>query len=241
MNDLDPDAAAAGGPPPAPGAVAPPLPNLLVRIGQLFGSPGALFDALRENPAWLGAMLFLVALALLTNFLIPEAAIRQEILRRAGEHAAEMQGQLDRMMKFARISRYVGAVIGPAIGALVVSGILILLFNVLMGGEARFRQLFSATTHTMLLPAIGQLFVAFLIRRKGSIINFSLGLFLPGSHAGYLGRLLEGLSVFGIWGTVLLGIAVSRLYRKRTAGSSIALLLGIYVVLKALFALRGGP
>ncbi|WP_423924574.1 hypothetical protein [Candidatus Palauibacter sp.] len=54
-------------------AAIPPLP---VRILQVFVSPAKLFDAIRERPAWLGAVVGLVVLGaavqLLTPVVVPE-------------------------------------------------------------------------------------------------------------------------------------------------------------------------
>ena len=65
----------------------------------------------------------------------------------------------------------------------------------------------------------------------------SLQLLVPGMDGdGWLYGFLNGLNLFGLWTMVALGIGISRIYPKVSAGSAISLLVGMYVLLKAVFA-----
>lgn len=214
------------------------LPALHVRVARVFVSPGRLFDRLREQPVWLGALIVVVAAGLAWTWLVPEELLRQAILQQAPPDADPQM--LDEMTRFARIGNAVAAAVGPFVVSTVVAGALFFVYNLVLGGDSTFRKLFSVTAHTLLIPAAGTLLTVPLVLATGDVeTTLALHLLLPAAEEGYLYRLLHGLNVFGLWAAVVLGIGVSRLYPKRGAGSSAATLAVLYVGLKAGLALIG--
>lgn len=234
----------AGGEPEAGREGGPPdgreLPGLHVRLGQLVASPGRLFEGLRAEPAWIGAMALLVAASLVTTLLLPEEIIREAMLAEAPADADV--SSLEDAMGIARIAQYVFSVLGPPLVTLIVAGVLLFVFNVVLGGEAAFRQLFSVSAHALLIPFLGGLVVLPLIISTGDPQTaLALHLLVPGLEAdGYVYRLLHGLNVFGLWACAVLGIAMSRLYPARTTGMAAGVIGGLYVGMKAVAALFGG-
>ncbi|MFQ5890761.1 MAG: YIP1 family protein [Gemmatimonadota bacterium] len=221
-------------------AAPPPLPNLAVRVVQVFVSPAALFDRLKENPAWLGALLLIIGLGLGAQLIIPSDLVREAILARLPENVPPdaVEGQI----RFANAFRFIGTVLISPIVFAILAGVLLLLFNVFGGGEASFKQLFSAAIHSNFVVTIGGLFtLPLMLAARDLELSLSLRLLAPFAESGtYLYRFLGGLNIFGMWATVVLGIAVSRIYPRRSAGGAGALLLGLYVLLKAIFAIFGG-
>jgi hypothetical protein len=210
------------------------LPNLGVRVLKLFVSPGELFEDLRENPAWLGALLLAVALGFLVIFLIPEEIYRSFLMEQAPPDvpADALEQQLDMQMGF----RFVGPALFIPLGGVITAGILLFLYNLILGGDGSFRQLFAATSHALIIPQVGGLLTVPLQIGTGEF-ETSLGLHLlaPGLDPGFLQFFLQGLNVFVLWSAVVLGIAVSRIYRRQSAGSAVTVVVGMYVA----FALAG--
>lgn len=217
-----------------------PLPNLPARLGQLVASPGRLFDGLKAEPAWVGAMALLVAASLATTFLLPEELIRKAMM---AEAPADVDpSSLENAMGMAKIAQYVFSVLGPPLVTLIVAGALLFVFNLVLGGEATFHQLFSVSAHALLIPFLGGLLVLPLIISTGDPRTaLALHLLVPGLEAeGYLYHFLHGLNVFGLWACAVLGVAMSRLYPARTVGMATGTIGGMYVGLKAVTALFGG-
>ena len=216
----------------------PELPNLAVRAVQVFAAPGKLFDRLRERPVWLGAMLLVVALSVVSSLLIPEELVRQAFLAGVpeGTDPSEVQG-IETMMSL----RHGFAVVVPPIVMVILAAVLLVVFNLLFGGRASFRQLLSATTHAMLIPTVGGLLTLPILQATGDLeTTMALHLLVPGLGEGYLYRFLHGLNVFSLWAAVVLAVAVSRVYPSRTVGSAAATILGLYVAMKAITAVFGG-
>lgn len=216
-----------------------PLPNLFLRVGELLLAPGRLFDRLRERPAWIGALVLMMAAGAVTTWLMPDELLREAATMNMPADAPPEQ--VETAARFARIGGYAGAALGPPVLTAVVAGLLLFVFNVVMGGAARFRQLFAATAHVLLVPALGGLLVLpLMIANNDPQTALALHLLVPGLEEGFLYRLLHGLNVFGLWATVLLGLGVSRIYEGRGFGGSTAVLLALYVGMKIGWALLGG-
>lgn len=230
---------------PVPGAEPPPrepreLPNLAVRAAQVFVSPARLFERLRERPVWIGAVVLMAAIGLASVLLIPEEILRRAMVEQAASEADA--DAMEGMMGFIRAITYVMAVLVPLLATLVVAGALALLYNLILGGEASFRQLLGVTSHSLLIWTVGGAIAAPLILATGDPeAGFTLDLLVPGLEGnGYAGRFLGSLNVFPIWTAGVLGIGVSRVYRARSAGRAASVLILLYVAVKAVQAMLGG-
>lgn len=223
--------------PSSTGAEAP-IPSLPVRIVQVFTSPGKLFEALRERPVWLGVLVTLIVVGVVAGLLVPEEAWRSMIADQMPPDADPEQ--IEGTVRFwSTLGPILGVILTP-ISIALVAGLLILAYNVVLGGEASFRQLFSATTHAYVILTVGGLVGLGLLAASGEQVVLSPALLLPEMGDGYLARFLERINIFALWTIAVLGIAVSRIYPKRSAGGGIAYLLVLYLLLIAVTAIPGG-
>ncbi len=215
-----------------------PLPSLPVRIAQVFVSPGRLFEALRAKPVWIGILLVLLVVGVVAGLLVPEEAYRTMISQQMPRDAdpAQIEGAVRFWRTFGPL---LGVILTPASIALV-SGLLILAYNVVLGGEASYRQLFSATAHAYVILTAGGLIVLGLLAAGGQQVIMSPALLLPDLGGGYAARLLGKVNIFAVWTIFVLGIAVSRIYPRRSAGGAVAYLGILYLCLAAVSAIPGG-
>jgi hypothetical protein len=221
----------------------PGFPNLLARIVQVFVSPAKLFDALRDRPVWFDAILVTMAVGLLVQFMIPAEVFRAEVIAGLPADAtAEQIEATENSLPFLRAVGWAMTIIGPFLFFALIAGFLKLVYGVFMGGEASFKQLFSATAHAEIISAAGALVTMPLMLSTGNLRSaLSLQLLVPGlDNDTWLFGFLNGLNLFGLWTMVVLGIAVSRLYPRVSAGSAITFLVGVYVAVKAVFAALPG-
>ena len=224
------------------------LPSLPVRIVQVFVSPAALFDALRQRPAWMGATLGLIGLGIALQFLTP-VIVPEEILRRAAE--ARIADFIPAGADPDVLEQQVDAAVTPGVGVVVgvilmtpivlslVAGLLLIAFNVILGGEASFRQLLSAAAHAMYIGTAGGVVSIGLMAVGAEIVTLSPGLFLP-EMEGFIGRFLNGINVFSVWTCGVLGVAVSRFYPGRSVAAGTTYLLVLYLIFVAAIAVVAG-
>ncbi len=214
--------------------------SLPVRYARVFVAPARLFDELARRPRWVGALLLVVALSVLANLLLPTEILREVLAARAPAEATPEQ--VAGMAELARWWVLGAALFVPPVVIALVAALLILIYDFLLAGEASYRQLVAATAHAYLIWGTGQLVTLGLVVLAGDPeVTLSLHLLAPFLEAGgYLQRLLRGLSVFGLWTAAVLGVAVSRIYPGRRAGSAAALLVGLYVLFQAVGAAVAG-
>jgi len=221
------------------------IPSLPVRIVQVFVSPAKLFDALRRRPAWIGAVLGLIGLSIALQFLTP-VVVPEEVLRRAAEariadfipagtDPAVLEQQVDAVVSPGAVGVIAPAVIGTPIVLSLIAGLLLIAFNVIMGGEASFRQLLSAGAHAMYIYTAGGIVSIGLMATGAEIVTLSPGLFLP-EMEGFIGRFLNGINIFSVWTCGVLGVAVSRFYPGRSVAAGTTYLLALYLIVVAGFA-----
>ena len=221
-------------------AAEPELPSLPVRVVQVFTAPARLFDALRVTPRVLGALLVVIVLGLVVQALIPLELIREAALSSLPADAPpEQVAAVERFMGVSNAIRWTGTIVFPALMILFVAGFILLVWNVMLGGEATFRSVLACTAHSYIVLAVGGLVtLPLMLARQDLRMTFSLHLLAPGLDPGsYPFRFLQGLNLFGLWTMVVLGIAVSRLYPKVRAGSAVTVMVLAYVVLKAILAI----
>lgn len=214
-----------------------PLPNLFTRLIMVFVSPGALFERLKHTPKWLGAfLLVLVLTGAATSLLLPEEMVREQITQGVATDASPEQIEgVERVADFfaSPAGRAASMLLNSTVAGIffvIFVGIIMLVFNVFMGGEARFKQLFSFTSHASLITAVGSVVsVPLKIAKEDVRAGLNLGLLSP-VDSGFLNNFLTGLDIFAIWATIVLAIGLSKLYMNRSIG-------GIAIILFIIFAL----
>ena len=222
------------------------IPSLPVRIVQVFVSPAKLFDDLRHRPAWLGAILGLIGLSIALQLLMP--VVVPEEIRRAATDAqferfvqdpAVLEQQVDAVMSQGPVGGIVTVIIATPIVLSIIAGLLLIAFNVILGGEASFKQLLSAATHAMYIGTAGGVVSIGLMAVGAEITTLTPGLFLP-EMEGFIGRFLNGINIFSVWTCGVLGVAVSRFYPGRSVAAGTTYLLVLYLILVAAIAMFAG-
>jgi hypothetical protein len=209
--------------------------SLFARLLGVLFSPRETFAAVAAHPRWFGMLaLIAVAGAVLVGGFMFTAVGQQTFL-----DAFERQGNAQQLAIMQRIAPYMGyvyagsaLVIGPLFQVLVAAA----LFGVFMalGGDARFKQVFSVLVHASVVSLVGQVIlvpVQYLTQSAKVVTNASV--FFPMlDDQSFLFMLASRIDLFTIWFLVVLSIGLGVLYRRRTG--SIAT---VFFVLYALIAL----
>jgi Na+/melibiose symporter-like transporter len=210
------------------------------RVVDTFFSPVALFQRFGARPPWIDVTILAIVLGAIAFALIP-----QEVWQTTMEEAMRQRGQElppgadpESMASMQRMFGLVGAAIMPWIILAIQAGIMVLLFTVIMGGKATFRQYLGVAAHATLIGAVGQLASLPIIIRQGVMSQgITLGALVSGmDHESFVYQFLNAWNVFLIWQLVVLGLGASALNRRIGAGTAIGVLLGVYACIAAAIA-----
>lgn len=220
-----------------------PLPNLLTRFFMVFVSPGTLFEQLKKTPKWLGAFLIVLVLTgAATSLLLPEEMVREQITQTVSADASpeEIEG-VEKVADFfaSPAGRGLSTLLNMAVISiifLIYVGIIMLVFNVFMGGEASFKQLFSFASHASLISAVGALVtVPLKVAKEDMTAGLNLGLLSP-VDSGFMNNFLTGIDIFAIWATLVLALGLTKLYTNRSVTGVAIILFIIFAVVVAIGA-----
>lgn len=220
----------------------PSLPSLPVRIGQIFFSPGRLFEALREKPAWFGVLLLGGVLAGLSIVLIPGDIFVEGMREQMIQQGREVPPSLENAGALFKVSSLLGGVLFLFLWAFILAGIVTLVFSFLVGGEGRYKQYLAVVSHGLFIGAAGALLVVPLrILQSDPALTLSLGTFAFFLEDGYAFRVLKLLDLFGLWGYTVIAIGVTKVDPRRSLGTALAFFYGFALLFALAFGAFGGP
>lgn len=212
-------------------------PGLLSRAIGVFFSPKATFEQLLPRPKVLGAILvtgMLIGLAQglprLTEKGLQAAldAQAQQTERFSGRPVTDEQYAT--MRRIAPYQTYGTIIVTPVIGGVFVvffAGIYFVVFNVVLGGTATFKQVVAVVSHSSFITALGYIAGAAVQYVQGTVNPFgpfNLGVLFPMLDENtFLARLLGFINIFSIWATIVTAIGFSVLYRRKTSRIAIGL------------------
>ena len=228
-------------------APAPASKGLPARLLGVLLSPRATYAEIAARPHWFGALAFAIGVGALATFVFLSSQVGQQAMFDQQIKAMESFGmritdqmytQMESRMAFAKYTGPIGQVVAFSLGSLITAGILLGIFNALVGGDARFKQVYAIVAHSYVILTISQIFGLSLGYARESMSGATnLAVFFPFlEETGFVARFLGSIDLFLTWWIVSLSIGLAVLYRKRT-GPIACTLLGIYVVIALAIAL----
>jgi hypothetical protein len=236
--------------------IAAPVPvateahkGLAARVIGVVVSPKATFADVAARPRSLGvlALCMLIVIggvfALLSTDVGREASLDQQVrtlesfgVKLNEAQQAQMEARADNARYYAAASQLVGI---PLV-SVIVSGLLLGVFNALLGGDATFKQVFAVVAHTGVITALATAFTLpldYVNETMSSPTN--LGVFVSFlDEASFLSRLLGSIDLFQIWSLVTLSIGLGVLYKRRTGPVATGMLVVYGVIVLAIAAIR---
>jgi hypothetical protein len=143
--------------------------------------------------------------------------------------------------RYAAYGPYLAAIntiVALPLAALAVAGILIGVFNVVLGGDATFAQVFAVVIASGVIMAFRGLFSVPLDYARETLSSpTSLNAVLPFFEDNTFGaRVLASIDLFFVWWMVSLAIGMGVLYKRRTTPIAM-MLLAVYVAIGLCIAL----
>jgi hypothetical protein len=210
-------------------------------VAQVFVSPGQLFEALREKPVWVGALLVGVVMIAASTLLIPTDLMVEVTRQQLISQGNEVPPGLENMGMIFKVSGAVGAILFIFIWAFLLAGLCALFFNFIMGGEGKYKQYLSVVAHGTIIGALGALATLPLKIAQGDPqLTLSLGTFAFFLEEGYVLNVLKVLDLFGIWGSTVMGIGVTKMVPKISLGAALTFFYGLTVAMALVFGWIAG-
>ncbi|MFZ0392168.1 MAG: Yip1 family protein, partial [Calditrichia bacterium] len=203
---------------------APEKMNVFQRIIGIFTNPRPVFEYLRSHPDYITPLLIVIAASIIANVLIYDLALDQRV-ERIEQNDRLPDEQRDAMIENINSSRYgmkriIFSYVFPPLGVIIVfaivSAIFLLIGNTILGGKARFVQVFSAYSYSALIMAIAAniVLIPLMLARQSIDVNASPTIFMPASmENSALYRFLGSFDIFTIWFLVVFGIGFAVIYR----------------------------
>ena len=232
-----------------PTAPPAPVPGLFSRAIAVIVAPRPLFEKLVLSPKVIGALLAVgVVIGLSQGLPQLTATGRQAALDAQVQQTERFTGravteeQYAQMQRFAPLRAYATLIFAPAgvaLMTLIMGGVFYVIFNVVLGGTATYKQMLTVLAHSGFISALGAVLGAVVQHFQGVLTPtgpFTLAALAPTlDESTFLARMLSFINVFSIWGTIVTAIGLSVLYRRKTTNIAIGLLT-LMVLVSAGFA-----
>lgn len=214
------------------------VPVFMIRLIQVFFSPGKLFKSLAMRPVWFAALAAGAVLVMLATVLTPPELFVEVMRRQSLEAGREMPAAFESGANLLRIFGVIFGTLGWFIVTAILAGILKLIFGFLLGDEGRYIQYMSVVSHAFLVAALGGLLLTPLRVSTGDIeLRLTIGTFATFLPDGYFLRVLNQLDLFGLWAWVLVGVGVAAMNPKRSVETAISVVMVVPVVFAAVIAI----
>jgi len=230
---------------------SPPGQSFVARFLGVLTSPRATFASVVARPRWFGmiAALVIVGIVAGTALMATDSgrlaaldAARSQFKSFGINLPPEAEAKMERdMMEMPlwrmALSASVGQIVGGVLLPLIMAGVFFLIFNVMMGGEATFKQMFATIVHANPVLLVGMLFTMPLMYFRGSMTGVTnLGVFLPMLDEGsFLAKLLGSVDLIRVWWVVVLAMGLGVLYKRKTGPIATALFV-VYGIIAVIFA-----
>jgi hypothetical protein len=220
------------------------LPALPRRFFDVFFSPGQLFEKLRVQPFWFGALALGATLVLLASILtaygLPAHVWQDLVAEQIRARGQEVPANLDGLITFSRLSVVIGGVLYWFVGAFLLAGILTLIFSFVLGHGGSYKQYLAVVSHGGLITSAGALLtVPLRILQSNPRITLSVGTFLGAllGGEGYLYRVVNAMDLFQLWSYLTIALGASVLGKTRSWGSAVVVMLVLAVIRALLFGI----
>ena len=218
-------------------------PNEFATLGTIFVNPKATFDAMRDRPRFIVALVVVIlAMTALTIPVFQSGIVRDETIAKM-EAKGTPEAQVEATAQFfdspAGLAITVGSnVIAIPFVMLVMAGILFFMGNLMLGAKLKYPHYLSAATYGSIVGLIDHAIRTVLMVTKGSMdVRLGLGNFF-GDELPYLGRVLDSMTdPLLLWGTAIMALGVA-VYAKKGFGFGVIAALPTFVITLLLSAMR---
>ena len=229
-------------------AVTPAVADrgLMTRIFGVLLAPRETYAGVAAHPRAWGVLAVVIAIVAGGQFLLMSSEVGQQMVLDQQIRTMESFGMNISDEMYARMeegvanARYTTAgsqlVFTPLVNA-IVGGLVLVVFTMLLGGAATFKQTFAVAAHASVIVAVQQIFSLPLSYASGEFAGANLAVFAPMlEETSFAVRFLGAIDLFLVWWVFSLSVGIAVLYRRRTGGIFTSLM-GVYLAIALILAI----
>jgi hypothetical protein len=218
-----------------PPAASEPQPQMsaLSRVFGVLFSPQKTFEDIVRKPGWLVPIALVTLLSIAVSFGLNQRVNWREFIGQQIEKspqgsqlsAEQKEQRIEASVKITPIFTYAIGVLGPIIGALVISLVMWGAYSLLGGISTNFGTAMAITSHAFMTSLISSpiFLLVIYLKAPGTIdlenpVATNLAAVLPDDSAKWLIALCKSLDVFTIWTLILLAIGFAVVNPKKLKG-----------------------
>ena len=224
-----------------------PAQSFPERLMGIFISPGETLADVARKPDFLAPLILLVLGAIAVTETMLWKIGMERIVRMSIEQSSRASSmspdQMDQAVhqgaKIGAIFAHIVGVVGPPIGLLIIAGLGLLIVNLILGAQAKFKTVFSLICYADLVTLLGALMAVAVILfgdpdhfNAQNPVPANVGFFLnPREVSKPLYSLASSADIFTIWFLILIAIGLSEGTGRKVKPLSIFLVYaGFWVV-----------
>ena len=204
--------------------------SIVGRMIRTLTAPGDTFASVREESTWkdwLTPTLVVVVAGMVAGILtLPAAMDASSEMMQLEEMTAEQRAMAEQMKEAAPAMTLVSIPIVSFLWLFIVAGVLLLLANPILGGEANYGQMLAVTAYAGLVGVVQAIVTVPLVLSTGSLVAIGPGLLLSDEMLGtFAGRVLAGLDLFTLWQVLLMAVGAGVMAGSSTRKALVPLLI----------------
>jgi len=131
--------------------------SVLERIIGIFTSPRATMEDIAARPTWVLPLILVVVASMASGYFLQDVIADNAIAQMREKNQDIPDEQIEMTVKWTKISSWVAPIIATPIIYLFLAGVLMLVGSVILGGEAKFKPLFSMACWSGIITILSSL------------------------------------------------------------------------------------
>ena len=167
---------------------------------------------------------------------LPEAMEAGSEMMQEEGMSEEQRAMMEQMKAAAPAMTIVSVPIVSFLVLFLLGGVLLLLANPILGGEANYGQMLAVTAYASLVKVIQTIVTVPILLATGGLVVFGPGLLLPEEMlTTFAGRLLSGVDIFTLWQVLLMAVGTGVMAGCSTRRALVPLLVlwAVWIVVQA--------
>ncbi len=225
--------------------VAPPEMSAPARLVGALVSPQKTFESIVRRPGWMLPMAVVIFLSLCITWMIGYRVGWRHVVEKQLEHnsgaeslsQAQKDAQIEQGAKFAPVVAYISVLVATPVVFVVTAGVLLGVFNLLLGTRVQFKTALGIVTHSWMPQVILVLLAMIVLFLKApedidiqNIVASNAGALVGADAAKWWQALAGSLDLFSLWTMALLAMGFSAASPKKvTYGKALACVVGVWL------------